>query len=98
MPFVCGLFYSISLAREEIDNPHKKKAQKVFRENFSIQMTFEKVEKPDKSHVESYKPVENDVVLGNGSRPNGVEIPPVDTEPPPKVEENNVHIKVEEVA
>ncbi|XP_071124923.1 phosphatidylinositol 3,4,5-trisphosphate 3-phosphatase TPTE2-like isoform X1 [Mytilus edulis] len=28
------------LTRDEIDNPHKKKAQKVFRETFSIEMLF----------------------------------------------------------
>ncbi|XP_076117411.1 phosphatidylinositol 3,4,5-trisphosphate 3-phosphatase TPTE2-like isoform X2 [Mytilus galloprovincialis] len=28
------------LSRDEIDNPHKKKAQKVFRETFSIEMLF----------------------------------------------------------
>ncbi|XP_053400350.1 phosphatidylinositol 3,4,5-trisphosphate 3-phosphatase TPTE2-like [Mercenaria mercenaria] len=32
---------SLYLPRDEIDNPHKKKAQKVFRENFSVQLTFE---------------------------------------------------------
>ncbi|XP_052277815.1 phosphatidylinositol 3,4,5-trisphosphate 3-phosphatase TPTE2-like isoform X2 [Dreissena polymorpha] len=37
---------SLSLPRDHIDNPHKKKAQKVFRENFSIQLTFEHVPKP----------------------------------------------------
>lgn len=34
---------SITLSRDEIDNPHKKKAQKVFRENFSITLNMEPV-------------------------------------------------------
>lgn len=34
---------SLFLPREEIDNPHKKKAQKVFRENFSVQLEFEDI-------------------------------------------------------
>ncbi|XP_052792295.1 phosphatidylinositol 3,4,5-trisphosphate 3-phosphatase TPTE2-like isoform X3 [Mya arenaria] len=42
----------ISLPRDEIDNPHKKKSQKVFRENFSIQLGFEKVGKPQMPKVQ----------------------------------------------
>ncbi|KAL4229892.1 Phosphatidylinositol 3 [Mactra antiquata] len=36
---------SLLLPRDEIDNPHKKKAQKVFRENFSVELTFRHVKK-----------------------------------------------------
>ena len=35
------VYFSIFLPRDEIDNPHKKRAQKVFRENFSIELFFE---------------------------------------------------------
>ena len=35
------IFFSLFLPRDEIDNPHKKRAQKAFRENFSVQMFFE---------------------------------------------------------
>lgn len=34
------------LPRDEIDNPHKKKAQKVFRENFSVEMIFSEPNRP----------------------------------------------------
>ena len=32
--------YRLHLERDQIDNPHKKKAQKVFRESFSVTLHF----------------------------------------------------------
>ncbi|KAK3099224.1 hypothetical protein FSP39_001190 [Pinctada imbricata] len=34
----------LKLPREEIDNPHKKQAQKVFKENFALEVSFADVE------------------------------------------------------
>ncbi|KAK6172672.1 hypothetical protein SNE40_016284 [Patella caerulea] len=35
--------HKLILPRDEIDNPHKKKVQKIFKENFAIELTFEDV-------------------------------------------------------
>ncbi|ESP02383.1 hypothetical protein LOTGIDRAFT_224889 [Lottia gigantea] len=36
--------HTLYLPRDEIDNPHKKKVHKVFRENFAIELKFEDVD------------------------------------------------------
>lgn len=40
---VSDLFCRLYLQRDEIDNPHKKKAKAVFKEDFAVELKFEDV-------------------------------------------------------
>jgi len=84
----------LSLAREEIDNPHKKKAQKVFRENFSIQMTFEKVSKPT-GYENEHNTKSAAKIVENGEKKNGVDPLKEGLE---RVVDTNIDIKIEDAS
>lgn len=41
--YYAWLFCRLYLQRDEIDNPHKKKAKAVFKEDFAVELKFEDV-------------------------------------------------------
>ena len=42
----CWSIFRLYLTRQELDNPHKKKVAHVFREHFTVEVKFQKVEPP----------------------------------------------------
>jgi len=84
--------HSLSLPRDEIDNPHKKKAQKVFRENFSVQLFFEKVPRP-----EQIKPKETEVTTNNGTAEHDLGSKVNETDIEAKVNAGNPEIVIDSV-